>query len=334
MASVRDGGEAVTAPLLTLFTTCKPFDGQFARIQLNALRSWSALGPGCEVVVVGDEPGVRECCEELGFRQVPEVPRSESGTPLLDGLIAVAEQSARSETMALVNADIMLMRDLVPAVASIRARFDRFLMIARRWNVDLDLDWDFDAADWEPRLRRYVAARASLEAVYGGIDLFVFPRGTLRQVPPYAVGRTRWDSGLIYEARRLGLPVVDATDVVTCVHQNHDYSHHPQRTTGVHKGPEAMRNDALLGGAEFILSALNATHVLGASGIRRRVDLNPVYLLRKLATAPALYPALRPLAPVVGRLAPWWRGTRRLVNRFRRYTILARGIRATRMPQA
>jgi FkbM family methyltransferase len=72
-----------------------------------------------------------------------------------------------------------------------------------------------------------------------------------------------------------------------------------------------MRNELLLGGPQFIFNALNATHVLDVSGIRRRVELNPAYLLRKLATAPALYPSLRPLTPLIGHLAPWWRTLRR-----------------------
>jgi hypothetical protein len=302
----------MTAPFLSIVTTCKPFRGKFGTLQRNALRSWARLRPECEVVVIGDEPGVKECCDELGFRQIAEVPRSESGTPLLDGLVGVAERAARSTLLALVNADIMLTRDLIPAVEAVRSRFERFLMIARRWNVDLDHDWTF-APDWEVELRRYARERGSLEAPYGGSDVFVFPCRMWQRLPPFAIGRTRWDSGLIYQARESRIPVVDATDRVTCVHPNHDYSHHPGRAFGVYKGPEAVENESLLGGPEFIFSALNATHVLKASGIRRRMDLNPAYVLRKLATAPALYPALRPLAPLVGYAAPWWRRLRRFV---------------------
>jgi hypothetical protein len=65
----------MTAPLLTICTTCKPFQGKFQTFQRNALRSWARLRPECDVVVVGDEPGVEECCRELGFRQIVEVPR-------------------------------------------------------------------------------------------------------------------------------------------------------------------------------------------------------------------------------------------------------------------
>jgi SAM-dependent methyltransferase len=321
----------MTTPLLTIFTTCKPFLGKFGTLQRNALRSWARLRPECEVVVIGDEAGVKDCCDELGFRQIAEVPRSESGTPLLDGLVAAAERAARSELLALVNADIMLTRDLIPAVEAVRSRFERFLMIARRWNVDLDHEWTF-APDWEAELGRYARERGSLEAPYGGVDLFVFPRGMWRHLPPFAIGRNRWDSGLIYQARASGVPVIDATDRVTCVHPNHDYSHHPGSTAGVYKGPEAVRNETLLGGAEFIFSALNATHVLKASGIRQRIDWQPAYLVRKAATLPALYPALRPLVPAVAHLAPVWRKARVWRSRWLEKRRIARDLSTGRLP--
>jgi hypothetical protein len=46
--------------------------------------------------------------------------------------------------------------------------------------------------------------------------------------------------------------------------------------------------------------------------------LFPPYLLRQLATLPALHPRLRPLAPVVRLLAPWWRKLRPTKKKRRR----------------
>ncbi len=298
------------SPTLTLFTTCKPFEGKFALIQRNALRSWKSLHPACEVIVFGDEPGVRECCEELGFRQIADVPRNEYGTPLLDGLFEAAERTATTEILGFVNADIMLTSDLMSGVHTVRVRFPRFLLIARRWNVEIEGESDFEAPDWESQLRRYVRHQDSLESLYGGIDLFVFPRGIWRELQPFAIGRFRWDSALIFRARKLGVPVVDATEVVTCVHQLHDYSHHPQGSSGVFLGPEAERNVELMGGEEFVFTALNATHLLTSSGIRRRVDFYPRYFLRRLAMLTTLYSPLRPLVPAVRRLAGWRRKLR------------------------
>ncbi len=303
------GGKGMTISL-TLFTTCKPFQGPFTTIQRNALRSWN-LGPACDVLVFGDEPGVRECCEEFGFRQIPFVDRNDLGTPLVSSLFQAAEHATTTDLLAFINADIILTSDLIVAVEAVQAQFDRFLMVARRWNVEINKEWDFKSPHWESQLRSYVQEYGTIEPPYGGIDVFVYSRGLWKNLPPFAVGRTRWDSALIYETRKLGVPVVEASRVVIAVHQNHDYSHVPKNAHGVFKGSEAVRNESLLGGPEFIFTPLNATHVLSGSGIHRRIVLYPPYLLRLLATLPALYRPLRPLAPVVRRFAPLWRTVRK-----------------------
>ncbi len=301
----------MTLPL-TIFTTCKPFEGQFATIQRNALRSWKTACPDCEVFVFGDEAGVAESCRELGLQHAATVARTSFGTPLLNDLFDKAEELATSEFLAFINSDIMLTEDLVSAAQTVRSRFNQFLLIARRWNVSLQDSWDFTHPEWPLRLRRYARDRGTLEPPYGGLDLFLYSRGIWGKLPPFAIGRTRWDSALIYQARRREIPVIDATDSLTMVHQNHSYSHYPKGATGVFKGPEALRNQELLGGEQFIFTALNATHILKKSSIQRRIDLYPPYLMRKIATAPALYAPLRFLAPVVCYLAPWWRNLRQL----------------------
>ena len=292
---------------LTLFTTCKPFQNQFTTIQRNALRSWQKLCPPCEVLVFGNEAGVEQCCKELNFRQIVEIERSERGTPLLNHLFQRADRFSSNEYLAYVNADIILTRDVITAVTTAAKRFKQFLLIARRWNVDLNSQWDFQRDDWEGELRRFVTAHGVLEPRHGGVDLFIYPRGLWESLPPFAIGRTRWDSALIYHARRQGLPVIDATEVLTSIHPNHDYSHLPAQTVGHVKGSEARTNEILLGGDEFIFTPLNATHIMNNFGVVRNILLSPSHLLRKIATFPALYPSLRPLAPVVRKLAPLWR---------------------------
>jgi hypothetical protein len=292
---------------LTLFTTCKSFQGQFATIQRNALRSWKRLCPPCEVLVFGNEAGVGQCCDELGFKQIPEIARSKFGTPLLSDLFRQADHSANNDYLAYVNADIILTRDLMIAAETTAKRFQKFLLIARRWNVGIESEWDFQEADWELKLRDYVANHGTLEPPYGGVDLFLYPRAIWDDLPPFAVGRTRWDSALIHRARQMGMAVIDATDALTSIHQNHDYSHNHLGTAGVFKGPEAITNEKLLGGEEFIFTPLNATHVLTKTGLHRNRTLYPPYLLRKLATLPALHRPLRPLVPMVRYLAPVWR---------------------------
>src|SRR6185295_13661097 len=126
-----------------------------------------------------------------------------------------------ADLLAYVNADIMLTANLVQAAERIQEQFPRFLLIARRWNLNLECEWDFTQPDWAARLRDYARTHGDLEPAYGGMDLFVYPRGLWEELPPFAIGRGRWDSALIYHARKTGVPVVDATAAMTIVHQNH-----------------------------------------------------------------------------------------------------------------
>lgn len=292
---------------LTLFSTCKPFLEESERIQRNALQSWSKLLSVHEIIIFGNESGVRECCQEFGLRHVEDIKRNDYGVPMLDALFTSAENIVGTDLLGYVNADIMLTKDLASAVAIVRSRFPRFLLIARRWNIEVEQLWDFSQSDWEEKLRALVRTSGSLEPVYGGIDLFIYTRSLWDWLPPFAIGRGRWDSALIYLARKGDIPVIDVTPVVTTIHQNHDYSHVAQRTGEDLRSLKGVKNENLLRGEEFIFTALNSTHVLRESGIRRQIDFYPSHVLRRLATLPALYRPFRPLVPVIRYLAPWWR---------------------------
>jgi hypothetical protein len=316
MAPVRDG-EAAMSSSLTIFTTCKPFVGSAAVRQRNALESWRRIRPAPEVLVFGAEAGVAEACAGTGARAIPELGRSASGAPLLPSLVLGAERAASGSVLALVNADILLTSAFPAAVDAVAKAFDHWLLIARRWNLPLDAPFDFGTPDWEDRLIDRARAEGRLEAPFGGVDAFAFPRGLWgdEPLPSFAVGRGRWDSGILFQARRRGIAVVDATPVATVVHPDHDYGHHPQGRAGVFDGPDARENERLLGGAAFVFSALNATHVLYADGLRPNRVRNPMHALRRLATLPALDPRLRSLRPVIAAAAPAWRGLRRLTKR-------------------
>jgi hypothetical protein len=252
--------------MLTLFAIPKPFRGHVGVIQRNAIKSWAMLRPACEIVLLGDDDGTRDMAKECGALHVPEVARNEFGTPLLDSVFAAAERVAANDVLCYVNADMMLMNDFMAAVIRLAGQKPRFLMIGQRWDVGIDRPWDFDQPDWEERLRSHVSCHGAFLDPYGP-DYFVFPRGLWQTLPPFAVGRFFWDYWLIFRARSMGVPVVDATECVMAIHQIHDYSHAPIGKDGVWT-PEAQRNLALTGGHEHFFTVGDATHVL----TRRSVD--------------------------------------------------------------
>lgn len=278
---------------LTLFAVPKPFIGHTGVIQRSAITSWTLLHPRPEIVLFGREKGIAEISLELGLRHEPHVATTELGTPLLNDLFGRARASATHDIMCYVNADIILLGDLMDAARTVTGRFSRFLMVGQRCDLDCSETVAFGQG-WQQQLR----ARAERsEAFHGecGIDYFVFPRRFTPVIPPFAIGRTAWDNWLIYEARRLGVPVVDATLCLSAIHQKHDYNHHPAGTAGVWRGPEAVQNQLLAAAMPDVFSIRDATHLLIGDCIRSTWDR--WHFRRRVETEQLFSPRLRlPLA--------------------------------------
>ena len=249
--------------MLTLFTIPKPFQGHTAIIQRNAIRSWTLLHPHCEIIIFGDEEGSKEIALEFGLKHVPKVARNEFGTPLVNDIFEKAQQIATHNILCYVNADIILMSDFIYAVKRIRKRpFRNFIMIGRRWDVDIDRIWDFDNPNWETSLRKFTKKHGKLHQ-YHGIDYIVFTRNLWGNIPRFAIGRPAWDNWMIYQARAQGAAVIDATQAVMAIHQNHDFHHIPGGTKEArNKGPEARYNFNLAGGEDYMFGFLDATWIL------------------------------------------------------------------------
>jgi hypothetical protein len=272
--------------MLTVFSIPKSFIGHIGVIQRNALGSWMRLGEGVQVILFGNDAGVGEAAREAGAEHVPEIERTEYGTPLVNSAFSTAIGMARNPLLCYVNADIMFTDDLTRAAASIRKR--KFLMVGRRWNLDLGEPWNFSDPQWRTKLVTLARERGTL---YGdkAIDYFVFPRDSrLSILPPFAVGRPRWDNYFLFRCRQLGYPLVDATSVVTAVHQNHDYGHVPKGTGNLWYGPEADTNIKLLGDGSRFFTLMDATHKLTEAGLSKITDLQ--YVQRRRSVYLILHP--------------------------------------------
>jgi hypothetical protein len=254
--------------VLTLFTIPKPFKGHIDVTQRNTLKSWTRLHPDVEVIVFGAEEGSAEVCRELGLRRQPDIECSEFGTPYLNYAFNRAQEIARHDWLCYSNCDILLMSDFVQAFKRLRAWRDEFLMIGQRWDTDITEPLDFDSPDWERSLRE-TAFRCGRQRGTDWIDYFAFRRGRCAGLPRFVVGRPCWDHWLIWWMRHCHFPVVDASQAVVAVHQNHDYSYHPEGMKGAREGPEFKRNRALAGSWRHLNTIEDATHVLEAGGIRR-----------------------------------------------------------------
>ena len=276
--------------MLTIFSLPKPFKGHIKIIQDNAIQSWLRLEPRCEIILLGDDKGTRETAGRFHVRHSPDIVRNEYGTPLVSSVFNTGQSLASNDIVCYINADIILPSDFLPAVNKVMKKKNRFLIIGRRWDIDITKSVDFSNPDWELDIHRQIVEYGSLHG-RAGLDYFVFPRALYQDTPPFAIGRTAWDNWLVYRARSLGAPVIDATQAVTAVHQNHDYSHNPGGTTGVWKGPEAIRNRELAGNGDHAFTIEHATWMLTPQGMKRA--LTPRSLYFRLDAVPVLSPRLR-----------------------------------------
>jgi len=259
--------------LLTIFSAPKPFtDPHIATIQRNAIQSWLHLGPHVEVLLVGEEAGLADVAAEYEVPLLSQVQRNDSGTPLVSSIFDLARQASTNPFLVYVNADILLLPDLIQATRQVCAALKPgsaspescslseggppFLLIGQRWDLDLQLMWDFSPG-WDERLLTETRVRGQLHRPAGS-DYFVFPRSAFTHIPDFAIGRAGWDNWMIYHARQQGWPVIDGTPSVMIIHQNHDYSHLPGGKPH-YDLEESQQNMSLAGGNAHMYMVLDST---------------------------------------------------------------------------
>lgn len=248
----------------------KPFDGHIGVIQRNAITSWTLLQPRPEIILLGNESGIAEISAELGLRNIADIKRNEKSTPYLDDIFAKAQEAATQPIVCYVNSDIILTSDFMQASAGAAAWGSQFLMAGRRWDIDITEPINFEQPNWEERLRDDVAARAKKRSV-SWVDYFVFPRGMYKEVPPLLLGRMWWDNWLVWKARDMNVPVIDASPRVRAIHQNHGYGH-PGGFFGIWQGEEGQWNERLVGGGDKARTLRDANYKYGRFGIRPNIE--------------------------------------------------------------
>jgi len=259
--------------VLTIFSIPKPFAGATGELQVAAVASWARLGPDNQIVLVGEAPAAGR---NLSFEQVETLQPEGSSAPLLDDAFARVETLARQPLRCFVNADIVLLPDLLPAVEACGTAFPRFLLVGQTRDLDPAL-----VRGAGPEELRGVALERGVLRGPTAIDWFVFPAGLFDPMPPFSVGRAAFDNWMIWKARQVG-PVIDATEAVVTVHQAHGYGHLAGGKDEAYYGAEAARNLELAGGTSRRYTLHDASHLMRADLSIRR---NPGSILRARETA-------------------------------------------------
>lgn len=282
--------------MLTLFACPKAFRGHIDTIQRNAILSWIAIDPRPEIILMGSDEGVAEIALEFGLKHIPQVKCSNFGTPLVSSLFETAQLIGKGSLFVYTNSDILLPKEFSQKINQVP--FDRFMLSGQRWNLDVVEPLEELGEDWQTLLLERIKISGKLEGVQA-MDYFVFPRGTYTQLPEFAIGRPGWDNWMLYHALKTGMVVVDATNSITAIHQNHDYHHHPSGKKGVYEGTEAKQNLKLAGGRNYAYFMLDlANWRLEAEGIQQP-QWNSALLRRHMDMLPFVYPEFRSWAALL-----------------------------------
>jgi len=261
--------------MLTIFSTAKSFDGHYGIIQMNALESWSQLPSFCEVIIFGDEPGTAEATHTFNFVHIPNIDSTKSGLPLISDMFKQAQEIASTSLVCYLNSDIILSSDFRKAVSWLNNHQGEFLLLSQRLDIEILDRLDFSDQNWEKKILHL--ARENGE--YGGPtcnDCFLFPRGMYEDIPPFAVGRVGWDNWIIYHTLNRGIPIIDATQALTLIHQNHTYPIEAIRTVeakerGIPSGTDTQMNLELAGeGGKGFHGIWDANQILTTNGIETR----------------------------------------------------------------
>ena len=274
--------------MLTIVTTTKPFTGHQKIIQTNAILSWIALRPKCEIILIGNDDGASEFASKHNIKHFSNVKCTKSGLPLLNSFLQIAEKEANHNTIAWISSDIILPKDFLNIFNTPLPK--QFLISAQRWNMNIENYIDFSKYDFN------VAKKCGKLHPPTAGDLLMFTKGFLKDVPTFIIGRAMYDNWIYYKARAQHIPLIDATPLITIVHQNHEYNTPGWnwKNTTSKQHPEFVHNLKLAGGYAYAFTLGDSTHLLTLSGLKP-TPLTKKRLLRKIYTFPALHPQLVPI---------------------------------------
>ena len=251
--------------MITILTTPKPSTSKAKLDFVNALRNWRALTPTPQVLVFGGE---EDLITRNGGVYVEGVRATDRGLPYMDAVFATGRKMAEFDTMMLTSDHLMFMPGLMEAVARVEEKFDTFLAVGQRHDIDISKFINYDNRDWSEELFEYVADGR----LHGpsAKDYMILSKNFPLKIPPFILGRPWYDTWLVVAALNAGIPVVDLSRTVIAAHPNHDYSQIPGNPLANHGNPGELFNAQLASDCAGKGHVTTSTWIDTKKGIRER----------------------------------------------------------------
>lgn len=257
--------------MITIFTVPKPFIGKFNAIQRNALQSWGLLNPKPEVILFDKVEGSDAVTSGLGLSNITDISYNDFGTPLLNSVFNKARGAAKNDMLCYANTDIILTESIFSALETANKYVlgGKFLMTGKRWSIYLDRPFNFKKGDWQDGFKKFREYNDNGFMGHAGqVDYLIFPKNIEWNLPPFAMESGVWFGWFIYNAVRMGIPVIDAGDFITAYHQEHfNFDFEPENKNDA---KTERKNDLKLrGGFSNQYTILDTTHILTLQGLEK-----------------------------------------------------------------
>ena len=197
-------------------------------------------------------------------------------------MVKIGTEAANNNLLMLINADIILPIDFLKRISVLKKTKRKFLTIGHRWDMDVHGYIDF----FNPKNSTKFWNKVELESKKhscSGIDYFLFKKGTIKNIPDFAIGRFGWDNWILWYARRNLIPLIDATEEIKVVHQNHTYVNH--KKVDLKHNFELVKNNSL--------NILDSNYALSNGLIRKKKSKD--FVNRNLGKLPIIFPEFRTL---------------------------------------
>ncbi len=272
--------------MITIFSTPKNFTNEFTKIQKNAFLNWRSLSKKIEIIIMGNSLGAESEAKKIGAKYIKEIESSKDGIPTIPGLFKTAEKNSTNDILCYVNSDILFPKNFLETIKILKMYNRKYLAVGHRWDLNVNELIDFSNSDDSNNFWSYAKEKSKKHSCTG-IDYFIFKKGTFNKIPKLVIGRIGWDNWLLWKARNKRIPLIDISDNVFTIHQNHSYNYKSYKNhADLLSSNDAIHNIKITG--ENALNLLDSNYHIVSSNIKRKKSKE--FRMRNLGKLPIIFP--------------------------------------------
>lgn len=231
---------------IIFFSLPRKFEGIFDIIQTNAITSRTQFIPTKNIVLFGDDQWTKEICEDLWITHHIPLQYNFDKVPYFSYLLQEMCMLYPDKIICYINSDIIITSNFIEFIENTEIPFENFMISWHRRNIEVKEFIDFSKKSRETVLHKKCETSGKKANTWD--DFFIFPSFIFKDIPilPYIM-RPFFDNFMIYICLRNKIPLIDATNSITTVHQKHDYNYYQEAQKSPLTRKESLYNLNLIG---------------------------------------------------------------------------------------